>query len=192
MKIKLHGIFAEAYPDDYFIKADTVAEAIEGWSKQIEFYEHLPYDQRPIVRVVGFSTPDELTAKTEQTEIHLVPAIVGGGGNFGKILIGAALIGMSLIPGGQAGTLLLGSSLSSAFMAAGIGMALTGVMGYFIKAPSISKANDPEASKYLGLSNNTTTIGTPIAICYGRVPVNGHVLALNVDATDMAIGQFPT
>lgn len=190
MKIKLHGIFKEAYPGDFEIEADTVADAIEGWSRQVKFYEHLSYEYRPVVRVVGFDDYDSLYEKTEQNEIHLVPAMMGGGGKFGSILIGAALIGLSFIPGAQAGTLLLGK-FATGVLATGIGMVLSGVMGLFIKAPSVSKANDPEASKYLGLSNNTTAIGTPIAICYGEVPVDGHVLTLNVDATDMVTGTFP-
>lgn len=192
MLIKLHGIFARDYPGDFEIQADTVAEAIEGWSRQVEFYAHIPYEIRPIVTVVGFDDYDSLYEKTEQKVIHLVPAMLGGGGKFGTILIGAALIGLSFIPGAAPFTTLLGAKLSGAVLAAGIGMVLTGVMGLFIKAPSVSKSKDPEASKYLGLSNNTTAIGTPIAICYGEVPVNGHVLALNVDATDMVTGTFPT
>jgi len=192
MLIKLHGIFARDYPGGFEIQADTVAEAIEGWSRQVEFYAHVPYEIRPIVTVVGFDDYDSLYEKTEQKVIHLVPAMIGGGGKFGAILIGAAMIGLAFIPGGQVGTLLLGAKLSGAVLAAGIGMVLTGVMGLFIKAPSVSKSKDPEASKYLGLSNNTTAIGTPIAICYGEVPITGHVLALNVDATDMVTGTFPT
>lgn len=190
MKIKLHGIFKEAYPGDYEIQADTVAEAIEGWSRQVGFYEHLTYEFRPIVRVVGFDTYDSLYEKTEQKVIHLVPAMMGGGGKFGSILIGAALIGLAFIPGAAPASLLLGK-FATGVLAAGIGMVLSGVMGLFIKAPSVSKSKDPDASKYLGLSNNTTAIGTPIAICYGEVPQQGHVLALNVDATDMVTGTFP-
>lgn len=185
MQIKLHGIFKEAYPGDYEIQADTIAEAIEGWSRQVGFYDHLPYEHRPVVRVVGCDDVDKLYEKTEQIEIHLVPAMMGGGGKFGAILIGAALIGLSFIPG-------IGQAVQVALLSTGIGMTLTGVMGLFIKAPSLSKDKDPDASKYLGLSNNTTAIGTPIALCYGEVPVNGHVLALNVDATDMVTGTFPT
>ncbi len=190
MKIKLHGIFKEAYPGDYEIEATTAAEAIEGWSRQVGFYEHLTYEFRPVARVVGFDTFDSLHEITEQNEIHLVPAMMGGGGKFGSILIGAALIGIAVLNPGIGGMVLSQAGVG-AFLGAGIGMVLSGVMGLFIKAPSVSKSKDPEASKYLGLSNNTTAIGTPIAICYGEVPVAGHVLALNVDATDMVNGTFP-
>lgn len=191
MEIKLHGRFAEDYPGDFFIEADCVAEAIEGWSRQIGFYDSLPYTDRPVCRIVGFLTDESLFEKTEQKVIHLVPSMSGGGGKFGTILVGAALIGLAFIPGGQVGTLLLGNMLSGAVLAAGIGMVLTGAMALFIKAPSVSKSSDPAASKYLGLNDNTTAIGTPIAICYGRVPVNGQVLALNIDSNDIISGAFP-
>lgn len=185
MRLKLYGKFAQDYPGEFVIEADTVAEAIEGWSRQVGFYQNLPLDQRPVIRIVGFDTPKSLSEPTEQNEIHLVPAMMGGGGNFGKILIGVALIAASFIPG-------IGQAVQVALLSSGIAMTLSGVMGFFMKSPSVSQSNDPDASKYLGLSDNTTAIGTPIPICYGRVPVNGHVLALNVDSSDMITGTFPT
>ena len=178
MQIKLHGKFAEDYPGDFFIEADTVAEALEGWSRQVGFYEDLPHNQRPIARVVGRRTVESLYEKTEQNEVHIVPAMSGGGGKFGSIILGSILV-------------VVGFFTTPYLTMIGISMIISGVMGLFIKAPSISKSNDPDASKYLGLSNNTTAIGTPIAICYGRVPVDGHVLALNVDSTEMVTGTFP-
>ena len=184
MLIKLHGRFAEDYQTDFEIEAETVAEAIDGWSRQVRFYDDLLMEDRPIARVIGFDTIEKLNAPTEQTVIHVVPAMVGGGGKFGQILIGAALIGLSFVPG-------IGQVVQTAILSAGIGMALGGVMGLFMKAPTVSGSNDPEASKYLGLSNNTTAIGTPIAFCLGEVPITGQVLALNVDSSDMITGSFP-
>lgn len=185
MQIKLHGQIAAEYPDDYFIEATTVAEAIEGWSRQVGFYTHLPIEDRPVLRVLGFDTIESLTERTEQKVIHLVPAMIGGGGNFGKILIGAALITVGALAFAS------GNAFGTALIGAGIGMVLGGVMGFFVKAPTLSKDNDPDASKYLGLSNNTLEIGTPISNCYGEVAKYGHVLALNVDSSDMITGTFP-
>lgn len=184
MQIKLHGQLALDYPGSFEIKANTVAEAIDGWSRQVGFYAHVPLDERPVLRVVGFDTLESLGEITEQKVIHLVPAMIGGGGNFGKILLGTALIvaGVLALPNVAVGGALIG---------AGIGMVLGGVMGFFVKAPTLSKDNDPEASKYLGLSNNTLEIGTPISNCYGEVAKYGHVLALNVDSNDMITGTFP-
>lgn len=188
MLIKLHGIFARDYGPEFRIEADTVADAIEGLTRQIGFYGHLPVEQRPITRVVGFDTEESLYQKTEQEEIHLVPAMIGGGGGFTKILIGAALIGLNFaLPGIGVG---LSAAISSALIGAGIGMILSGVMEIFMGSPSVSK-DDQEASKYLGLGESTIDIGTPISLSWGRGPETGHVLAVNIDSTDMIMGTFP-
>lgn len=187
MLLKLHGIFARDYGSEFRIEADTVADAVEGLTRQIGFYDHLPVDQRPITRIVGFDSQNSLYEKTEQEVIHLVPAMVGGGGGFGKVLIGAALIGLSFIPGlGQIGQI----ALSSVLFTAGIGIALSGVMEIFMGSPNMSK-DDQEASKYLGLGESTVEIGTPIPLSWGRGPETGHVLAVNIDSSDMIVGKYP-
>ncbi len=109
---------------------------------------------------------------------------MGGGGKFGQILIGGVLIvaGLLALPNVAVGGALIG---------AGIGMVLGGVMAFFNKSPSLSQSNDPPASKYLGLAENTLAIGTPISIDYGRRIKYGHVLALNVDSSNMITGAFP-
>lgn len=183
MRIKLHGIFAKEFGDEHFIEANTVAEAIEGLTRQVGFYDHLMLADRPTCRVLGFDREEDFYLETELEEIHIVPAMIGGGA-VGRILIGTALI--------IAGVLALPNvAIGGALIGAGIGMILGGVMSFFVKAPTISKDNDPEASKYLGLGENTVTIGTPIPIQFGRGPANGHILALNVDSSDMVFGTFP-
>lgn len=188
MLIKLHGIFAQDFGPEYRIEADTIGEAIEGLTRQLGFYGDRPIEQRPTVRVLGVDDPKQLYEKTEQSEIHLVPAMIGGGG-VGKIIAGAALIAFAVFnPLGIASALVL-----SAIMSVGATLVLSGAMQLFMKAPEISKGSaDPEASKYFGLSDNTVNIGTPIPIQYGRGPATGHVLALNVDAKDLIYGNFPT
>jgi predicted phage tail protein len=85
-----------------------------------------------------------------------------------------------LIPGAQ---FLIGS---------GIAMVLSGVAQLFIKAPSLSKDTDPDASKYLGLSDNTTKLGTLRSYSMGRIKISApHVIAVNVDANDLVKGEFP-
>lgn len=191
MLIKLHGILKKDFGPEIFIEADTVAEAIEGFTRQVDFYSNMLLDERPILRVIGFDTLETLFGKTEQDEIHIVPAMIGGGGGFGKILIGAALVGLALT-GVGAGIAIAGTSLATMAFTVGVGLILSGTMQLFMKAPSISKENDPDASKYLGIGDNTVNIGTPIALQWGRGPATGHVLAINVDSTEMITGTFPT
>lgn len=183
MLIKLHGIFAERYGKEHRIEAASAAEAIEGFTRQVNFFGDLPLEQRPVVKVAGFANEQALYANTEQKEIHLVPAMIGGGA-FARIAVGLAIIAVAIIAPWS-----LPITLSVASFGAGI--ALGGIMMLFTKAPTLSKSSDPEASKYLGISDNTVAIGTPIPIQYGRGPATGHLLAVNVDSSEIVQGQFP-
>jgi predicted phage tail protein len=189
MQIKLHGIFAQDYGAEHRIEAKTVAEAIEGFTRQVGFYTDRPIEQRPVMAVVGHHTLESLIEEKELNEVHLVPAMIGGGG-VGKIVIGAALIAIALTnPFGWA--FLATAAVASAVVSIGVTLVLSGVMQLFMKAPEVGKNSDPEASKYMGLGDNTVAIGTPIPIQYGRGPATGHLLAVNVDSSDFVLGQFP-
>lgn len=183
MKIVLHGTLKDQFKELEIVAA-TAADALDGWSRQCGLTE-IPVMDRPIIEVVDFDTEIKLNTPTDVQELHLFPMMFGGGGAFGKILLGAALIGLSFIPG-------LGQAIQVALLGAGIGMALGGVMEFFMKAPSVSKSNDPDPSKYLGLGNNTTAIGTLIPKGYGRFLLAGQYLSLQVNSNDMVYGTFPT
>ncbi len=182
MKVILHGSLKEQFIECE-IAGDTVAEVIEGWSRQCGLAD-IPLDMRPVIDIVDFETAESLTEKTDVTEIHLVPAMFGGGGDFGQILLGVALIGISFIPG-------IGAALSASILTAGIGMAIGGVLSLFMKAPSVSASDDPDPSKYLGSKGNTTQIGTLIPKGYGRFKIGGQYLSLQVNSQDMVFGSFP-
>jgi predicted phage tail protein len=185
MLIKLHGIFAEDFGPEHRIEANTIAEAIEGLTRQLPFYTDRPLEQRPVCKVAGIDDPKELFVPTEQKEIHLVPAMIGGGG-VGRILVGAAIIATALIIGPAA----LGVWFAT-MITVGATIVLSGAMQIFMKAPTIKGNKDPEQSKYMNLGNNSVAIGTPIAIQYGRGPASGHLLAVNVDAAEIIKGTFP-
>lgn len=179
MQITFHGKLAEDYGAEHRIEASSVREALEALSRQLKIYSDIPLDRRPLVRVAGHLTEESLGENPEQ--IHVVPAVIGGGG-VAKIVVGSLLIVAGiLIPGAQ---FLIGT---------GIGMVLGGLAQVFLKAPSLSSEDDPDASRYLGLGNNTTRLGTLRSYMMGRVKVsNPHVIAVNVDSNDLVKGEFPT
>lgn len=160
----------------FAIAADTAAEAIEGWSRQAGI------KGRPQVEVVGFETDQSLYDPTEVIELHVVPSMFGGGGKFASIIIGAVEIVAGVIIGGPLGL---------ALVVAGIGTMIAGIINLFMKSPSLSKQEDPEASKYIGGGKNTTAIGTLIGIGGGRMKIGGQYLSLQVNATDLVYGRFP-
>lgn len=184
-------MFARDYGPFFEIEAASAADALEGFSRQLHFYDDRVLDERPLTRVVGYDSLDELKAEcSNDTELHLVPAMYGGGGNFGKIIIGAILItGAILLAPYTAGTSL--AFLPGALAGVGIGLGLMGAIGLFTKAPSTSKNADPPASKYLGSSDLTTAIGTLHAYCLGRMKLSGQVLSYVVSANSLTNVIFP-
>jgi predicted phage tail protein len=71
-------------------------------------------------------------------------------------------------------------------------MVIAGISEFFMKAPTVSKSNDPPASKYLGINRNTTAVGTPIILAWGTVKLAGHWLSLQADANALVTTSFPT
>lgn len=182
------------------IKAKTLAEAIEGFSRQFTPWTSVSPDARPVLRVLGLTSSAQLFDESDQEEVHLVPAMYGGGGNIGKILIGGAIlaavyftggfaaIGAMTAAGASAGTVALGLAASMA-VSVGLGLVTAGAMGLFVKSPK--KDRDPANSAYFGPGGNPATLGTPIPAGLGRCMVTGFLASLQVDATDVVHGIFP-
>lgn len=178
MKIILHGKLARMFGRVHEIETIVPAEAIEGLSRQLPDW---PRDM--VVDCVGFDTEELLRSATNAQAIHLVPSMCGGGGA-AKIIVGVVLVAAAfLLPPGPWSPILL---------SAGASLILGGVMQLFMKAPTTDKEKDVPASKYLGIGNNTTAIGTYRTLAWGRNRVAGHWLSLQADATTQIVGRFPT
>lgn len=180
------GPLARRFPS-IKIAASNVAEAIEGWSRQCGM-EKIPLHRRPVLEAVGFTDRVSLLKDAETERVELLPAVMGGG-SFGRILLGAAIIAsVFVLPGiGVA----LSSALKGALLATGIGMVAGGVLSFFMKAPGLSNEQNPDPSKYIGNGKNSVAIGTPIGIGGGRILVGGQLMSVNVNATDLVYGAFP-
>lgn len=184
MKIIFHGKFAEDYGKEHVIQASSIAEALRGLTTQFNFYGDKTVDKRPVASILGHNTIESLMECPD--EIHVVPAINGGKG-VGKILIGAALIAVAIVA-----LPILGPQISAIIGSMGVSMIFAGITELFVKAPSLSKSNDPDASKYLGLASNTVKLGTLRSYSMGRIKLTApHLLALNVDSNDLMRGEFP-
>lgn len=174
VKVVSHGDL----PAGAEVYASTAAEALEGWSRQLD----API--KHVVQVVGFDTKEELEAEIEVDEIHVLPSLHGGKGSFGQFVMAGLMVAVSFIPG-------IGPAAATALrIAAGVA-AFNGIISVFMKAPTLSQENDPESSKYIGSGLNTTKIGTTIGMGAGRYRVGGHFLSLSVDAQEMVYGKFP-
>ena len=134
----------------------------------------------------------ELHNPIGQSDISIVPVISGAGGGFGKILGGAALIGLSFFSlGTSAG---LGVAFTKGFAKVGliqkglfgIGAALTlsGVSDLLFPVPDIpdfSNEEDPRISFSFSGVQNTSRAGTSHPIVYGEIVTGSVVISAGID-----------
>ena len=134
---------------------------------------------------------DYLIGKLRKTDTHfyIVPLFLGGGGKgTTQLILGAALIALSLsgvLPAAGALPGILSSiSLQGIAMKMGISMVLSGVMGMMLKTPTPavqgSQTTDSEAridNKIFQGLQNTTQSNTPVPIIYGRTRVGGQFVS---------------
>ena len=204
-KIKLHGELAEFLGQDEFeAVVKTTAEAVKFLITnfpKLEAYMSNRYYQV----LVGDDEldKDQIHDPVGKSEIHFVPVISGAGGsNFGRILLGGALIGASfLFPGaGMFGTFGLGkTAAATGFTAAGIGTAigtglsvigaglvLNGVSEILFPSPDFDEPeDDPRISFNFSGVQNTSRAGTAHPICYGEIVCGSVVISASVDTNQV-------
>jgi len=183
MRLIFHGELRKLYGESAVIHANNISDAIEGFSRQQSDW---PRDM--LLSVAGCRTPDDFKASAD--EIHILPALAGGGGKFGTIIMGAALIAIAAVAAPATGGI-FASAISASLFISGSVMIAQGVLAMFMKAPTMKSANDPEASKYLSVNRNTTDVGTPMTMSWGRIDLAGHWLSLQSDSSNLSHGVFP-
>jgi len=128
-------------------------------------------------------------------EIKIVPVIAGAGGNTGKILLGAALIGLAFTTGGASFAALKTGGIAGAFGAAGVkswafsvaalgsGLILGGVTEMLFPTPKPEKFEndqDPRISFDFAGTPNTSRAGTTHPIVYGEIMTGSTVISMNL------------
>tara|TARA_A100000172_G_scaffold71202_1_gene51730 strand:+ start:1864 stop:2469 length:606 start_codon:yes stop_codon:yes gene_type:complete len=140
-------------------------------------------------------TTEEIHHPIGKGEISIVPVIGGAGGDTGKILLGAAMIGLAFtMPGAVFGG--MGGFTSAAgysgFQAAvgnlGIGLLLTGVSNLLFpqeKPEDFENDQDPRISFSFSGIQNTSRAGTSIPICYGEIITGSVVISAGIDTNQV-------
>ena len=130
-----------------------------------------------------------------RSEIKFVPVIQGAGGNLGRVLLGGALIAVSMGAfGAFAGKAVSfgakGIGFSKAALGAkaafGIGAALvlSGVSDMLFpmpKMPEFKSEQDPKLSYGFGGTQNTSRAGTPVPVVYGEIITGSVVISGAID-----------
>ena len=199
-KVKLYGELAEVVGHKEFeVKVDTVAQAVSFLIYNfagLEAYMSPKYYQ---VKVGNYDIDEnELGYPIGQEDIHFIPAISGAGRGFGKILIGALLIGGAIMTGGgftalkSAEGLAWGSKFGTFMgkfaMNLGTYLVISGVTEMLFPLPQPQEFNseeDPQISFSFNGIQNTSRAGTPIPIVYGEIFTGSVVISAAVDTNQV-------
>jgi len=131
-----------------------------------------------------------------QSDISIVPVITGAGGNVGKIVLGAALIGLSFFSFGTSAG--LGVSFTKGLAKVGfiqkglatIGGALVlgGVSDMLFPLPEpkdFTNEEDPRISFNFSGIQNTSRAGTSHPIVYGEIVTGSVVISAGIDTNQV-------
>jgi predicted phage tail protein len=199
-KIKLYGELAEFVGHKEFeVKADTLAHAVSFLVNNFEGIDRFMNPKHYQVKIGSYAVDQsELSYPVGQEDIHFIPVITGAGRGFGKILLGAALIGLAFIPFAGAGTG-LGAAFKGGFSAAkfakvgfiskglaGLGTALVlqGVSDMLFPVPEVPEfesEENPRLSFSFGGTQQTGRAGTPVPLVYGEIFTGSVVISGSID-----------
>ena len=194
-KIKLYGELAKFVGHKEFeVKADTLRHAVSFLINNFEGIEKYMNPRHYQVKIGNYAVDEsELSYPIGQEDIHFIPVIAGAGRGIGKILLGAALIGLAFfVPQG----LQLSQGISTGFGFANAGflakslvyvgasLALQGVSELLFPLPKPLKfesEEDPRLSFSFGGTQQTGRAGTPVPLVYGEIFTGSVVISGSID-----------
>ncbi len=130
-----------------------------------------------------------------QSDISIVPVITGAGGNTGRFLLGAVLIGVGVFSGGTGFALnatqgfgFFGGGLAAQAANLGVGLVLMGVSNMLFPTPKPKEFNneqDPRISFSFSGVQNTSRAGTSHPIVYGEIITGSVVISAGIDTNQV-------
>ena len=142
-KLKLYGQLAEFIGHKEFeIKVNSVSQAVSFLIHNFPEVERFMSPKYYQVKVGSYDIDEsELAYPVGQEDIHFIPAISGAGRGFGKILLGAALIGASFFSiGTSAG---LGVGFAKGFAKVGVILIFAFIFSPFLCTKYVSPLYSP-------------------------------------------------
>ena len=195
-KIKLYGELAKFVGHKEFeVKADTLAHAVSFLINNFEGVEKYMSPKHYQVKVGNYAVDEsELSHPIGQEDIHFIPVIAGAGRGVGKILLGAALIGLVFMTGGASftaagglefhATALGGAFLNKSIAYVGAYLVLSGVSEMLFpmpQSPDFESEENPRLSFSFGGTQQTGRAGTPVPLVYGEIFTGSVVISGSID-----------
>lgn len=187
-KIILHGVLAERFGKEYLLDIDSIKEATVALSSQLPLFKKFMLEaDKEGLRFAVFTdevsegtnvSEDRLDSYTGASVIHIVPKVVGAGGDNGifQLIAGAVLIGVGAVFG-MPYLVTLGASL-----------ALGGITSMLMPTPPIEGQNPDGNKPSNGFGGAVTTVaqGNPVPLLYGEREIGGFICSAGIYTEDTA------
>lgn len=185
VEVKLLGELGRRFGRSYVFYVKSAREVISALSHQVEGFKEYLYTAHE--KAMGFRLVSDDPQGMDYEEVFLscdrliiAPIIAGSGGGAGKILLGAALIGLMFVPGigafstvaagqGILGGTMAFTTLGSLMFGFGASLILSGISSLIsppVETPSTD--SDKNESFMFDRAAELTTQGYPIPLLYGR------------------------
>ena len=190
--IRLHGVLGERFGKEFYLDVESCKEATYALGCQIKEFKQfmLEADQKGLKFAVFTDKVDKATNVSEEeignytgaSVIHIVPQVVGAGGDGGffQVIAGAVLIGLSFVP--------FLAPFKPYLMPAGIGLMIGGAASLLMPTPDV-EGKDPDGNKPSnGFGGAVTTVaqGNPVPVLYGEREIGGFIVSAGIYTEDAA------
>lgn len=194
--IILNGQLGKLFGRRHRLDVATAAEAVRalcanfpGFEKHVMQVKCLGY--RVKLHDAPLQDAQELHHPVGGNTITITPVVSGAGRGLGQILLGAALIAVSFIPGLNV-AVWAGASTTFAAIAFNVGFSLVlgGVAQMLAPSPKTSGPQERPENKPSELFNgpvNTTAQGQPVPVGYGRLIVGGAVISGGLSTEEIPV-----
>ncbi len=199
-KVKLYGKLAKfvgkrVLEADVHNAAEAVRFLVVNWPA---LEQHMAKQYYKVEVGSSALALDEIGYPIGSEDISITP-VVAGAGNVGRIILGAALIGLAITTGGatlgmtgfaaEAGVATWAAGGAGWAMAGNIGLllVLSGVAGLLTPVPKTPKSEeDPQNSFSFSGIQQTSRAGTAVPVCYGEILTGSVVISAEIDVSEQA------
>lgn len=194
--VKLLGELGRKFGREYRLIANSAAQVIHALSVQLPGFAAYLYQSEE--QGIGYRVITDDPVGLEESELPLpigdrliIAPVVKGAGAVGRILAGAALIGVGVALGPQAAW--LGIKWSTALISAGGGLVLGGIAQALTPTPSGPKSSREakRTESYLfDRSSEISNEGLPVPLLYGERYISSlYIISSALSVEDIPVGS---
>lgn len=194
MTVLLYGFLGQRFGRVHRYAAHSPAEAVRALSVTLPGFRQALIDGGAYRVLRGgreaLGADDIVAPHSARDTLRIVPVVAGAGKGFGQILLGAALVGLSLwLPpigfGGSGFLSTIGNSIirsiGTSLIFGGVSQALTSTP----KSQQVEAVSNKPSYAFDG-AVNTAAQGNAVPVCYGRLIVGSQVVSAG-----LSVEQIP-